>query len=188
MMPPLETARLFLKPLQLEDSEQVQPLFGVWDVVKYLTDSVAWPFPPGAAHAYYRDVALPAMQRGDEWHWTLRLKESPEQIIGSLALLRNEKNNRGFWLGVPWRRLGLMTEAVEATNDFWFGTLRFPLLRAPKASENVASVRISEKTGMHLESRHDQRFVCGTLPSETWVITREEWLQRKGMLYESKRT
>ncbi len=75
-----------------------------------------------------------------------------------------------------------MTEAVEAATDFWFVTLGMPLLRAPKATENAASVRISEKTGMRLESRQKQDFVCGTLPSETWVITREEWLRHKAML------
>jgi [ribosomal protein S5]-alanine N-acetyltransferase len=142
----LETARLILEPLQLEDAEQVQPLFATWDVVKYLTHTVPWPFPSDGAYAYYRDIALPAMERGDQWHWTLRLKETPGQIIGSVALLRSEKNNRGFWLGAPWRGRGLMTEAVEATTDFWFATLEMRLLRSPKASENTASVRISEKT------------------------------------------
>jgi [ribosomal protein S5]-alanine N-acetyltransferase len=179
MTPPLETPRLLLKPLQLEDAEQVQPLFGQWDVVKYLTDGVAWPFPDEGAHAYYRDFALPAIERGDEWHWTLRLKESPHQIIGSIALLRNEHNNRAFWMGIPWRERGLMTEAVETVTEFWFSTLGFELLRAPKASANLASVRISEKTGMRLESKREQGFVCGKLPSETWVITREEWIRRR---------
>jgi [ribosomal protein S5]-alanine N-acetyltransferase len=185
MTPTLETARLVLRPLQLEDAEQVQPLFATWEVVKYLSHRVPWPYPPDGAHAFYRDVALPAIQRGEEWHWTLRLKETPGQIIGSVTLLRNEKKNRGFWLGAPWRGHGLMTEAVEAATDFWFERLEMPLLRAFKASENAASVRISEKTGMRLESRQKHDFVCGALPSETWVITREEWLRRKAMLSRS---
>jgi ribosomal-protein-alanine N-acetyltransferase len=162
-------------PLQLEDAEQVQPLFAQWEVVKYLADRVVWPFPAEGVHTYYRDLALPAMERGDEWHWTLRLKEAPETIIGSISLLRNDRNNRGFWMGVPWRSRGLMTEAVETVTKFWFETLGFEVLRAPKASDNIASVRISAKTGMRLESTQEQNFVCGKLPTETWVITREEW-------------
>ena len=179
MTPTLETARLFLIPLRLQDAEQVQPLFGTWDVVQYLKDRVPWPYPVDAAYSYYRDVALPAIERGDEWHWTLRLKEAPEKIIGAVALHRHETNNRGFWMGVPWRRRGFMLEAVEAVTDFWFGSLGFKELRAPKASDNVASVRISEKTGMRLLSRHGQRFVSGILAAEIWAITREEWLRRK---------
>jgi RimJ/RimL family protein N-acetyltransferase len=38
-----------------------------------------------------------------------------------------------------------MTEACEAVTDFWFNTLQFPVLRAPKAVANIASCRISEK-------------------------------------------
>jgi len=164
-----------LKPLTVADAEQVQPLFAQWEVAQYLTDAVAWPFPVDGALAYYRDHAVPAMERGDGWHWTLRLKETPEQIIGSVALLRSETNNRGFWIGVPWRAHGLMTEAVEAATWYWFEVLGFEVLRAPKASANTASVRISERSGMRLESRHRQRFVSGTLDAEVWAITRDEW-------------
>ena len=78
MEPTLETARLCLVPLQLADAEQVQSLFGTWDVVQYLNDRVPWPYPAGGAYAYFRDVAMPAIERGDEWHWTLRLKENSE--------------------------------------------------------------------------------------------------------------
>ncbi len=179
MAPSLITARMMLEPLTLADSGQVQPLFAEWDVVRYLADAVAWPFPPDGAYIYYRDVALPAMERGDEWHWTLRLKEAPGTIIGAVGLLRSEKNNRGFWLGVPWRGRGLMTEAVEAVTDFWFEELGFDLLRAPKASANIGSVKISMRTGMRLESRQRQGFVSGEQEAETWVITRDEWRVHK---------
>ncbi len=165
--------------MQLEDAEQVQPLFAAWDVVQFLTAAVSWPFPENGVRTYYRDVALPAIERGDEWHWTLRLKDADYKIIGSVSLLRSALRNRGFWLAAPWRGQGLMTEVVEAITDFWFEGLRQPLLRAPKASKNAGSVRLSRRTGMRLESRGEQAFVSGVLPSETWVITRAEWLLHK---------
>ncbi|MGA7350150.1 MAG: GNAT family N-acetyltransferase [Acidobacteriaceae bacterium] len=84
MDPTLETARLLLRPLQLSDAEQVQILFPHWEVVQYLNAVVPWPYPPDGALTYYRDRALPAVERGDEWHWTLRLKENPGQIIGGI--------------------------------------------------------------------------------------------------------
>ena len=43
-----------------------------------------------------------------------------------------------------------MSEAVDAVTDYWFNTLGFPVLRAPKAVANAASRRISEKQGMRL--------------------------------------
>lgn len=95
----LETSRLRLRPLELADAEQTQILFPQWDIVRFLTKAVPWPYPPDGVLTYYRNIALPAMERGDAWHWTLRLKTSPNQLIGRISLLRSEEENRGFWLG-----------------------------------------------------------------------------------------
>jgi ribosomal-protein-alanine N-acetyltransferase len=179
MTPSLETPRLLLRPLELADAEQAQNLFSQWDVVRFLANRVPWPYPPDGAYAYYRDVALPAMQRGDQWHWTLRLKTAPDQLIGSIGLLKGEKENRGFWLGPQWQGLGLMTEACDAVTDYWFEVLKFPVLRVPKAIANTASRRISEKQGMRIVGTEDRDYVSGRLPSEVWEITAEEWRNRK---------
>ena len=36
-----------------------------------------------------------------------------------------------------------MTEAADAVTDYWFNTLKFPVLRVPKAAANIASRRVS---------------------------------------------
>lgn len=177
-MTALETSRLWLRPLELADAEQTQILFPQWDIVRFLTKRVPWPYPPDGALTYYRDIALPAMERGDAWHWTLRLKTSPDHLIGSISLMRSKEENRGFWLGLPWQRQGLMTEACGAVTDFWFNTLKFPVLRAPKASANVASRRISERSGMRIATREERDYVSGRLPTEIWEITATEWNAR----------
>lgn len=183
MTNPLETERLILRPLRLEDAARTQELFPRWEIVKYLNAIVPWPYPEGGALAFYRDVALPAMERGQSWHWTLRLKESPEEHIGSIGLMRAANNNRGFWLGLEWHGRGLMTEAVAAANDYWFDVLGFSVLRAPKAVENVASRRISEKTGMRMVETEMRDYVSGRLLSEIWEITAEEWREWKAKKY-----
>jgi RimJ/RimL family protein N-acetyltransferase len=90
------------------------------------------------------------MARGEEWHWTLRLRAEPRRIIGQVSLMTEENNNRGFWLGLPWQGKGIMSEAVEVVTDYWFNSLGFSLMRAPKAVANLASRRISERNGMHI--------------------------------------
>jgi RimJ/RimL family protein N-acetyltransferase len=175
MTPALKTERLLLLPLTLEDAAQVQPLFEQWEIVRHLNSKVPWPFPPEGVLAYYRESALPAIDRGEEWHWTLRLRSAPDQIIGSIGLFQGESNNRGFWLGSAWQGRGLMTEAVIAINDYWFEVLGFPVLRAPKAIVNTPSRRISEHTGMRVVATGDAEYVSGTLPTETWEITAAEW-------------
>jgi RimJ/RimL family protein N-acetyltransferase len=179
MTPQLETRRLNLRPLELDDARQAQVLFPQWEVVRYLASFVPWPYPEDAALVYYRDRALPAMARGEEWHWSLRLKEAPDQLIGCISLMRHENKNRGFWLGLPWHGQGLMTEAVEVVTDYWFDTLGFPVMRVPKAIANTASRRISEKTGMRVVAVEERDYVSGRLLSEIWEITAEEWRARR---------
>lgn len=181
MTPALETPRLLLRPLAIEDAEPIQAVFPQWEIVRYLNAIVPWPFPEGAALAHIRDQALPAMERGEEWHWTLRLKAAPDRIIGRIHLSRSEGNNRGFWILPECRGQGLMTEAVVAVTDYWFDVLGFPVLRAPKAAANVGSRRISEKTGMRRVGIIEGNYVCGRLPGEVWEVTAEEWRKfRKG--------
>jgi ribosomal-protein-alanine N-acetyltransferase len=175
MTPPLETRRLLLRPLELADAAQVQILFPHWEIVRYLAGPVPWPYPPDGAYRFYRDVALPAAERGEQWHWTLRLKELPEQIIGSISLARSPDTNRGFWIGLPWQGRGLMTEAAEAVTDYWFHVLRFPVLRVPKAASNAASRRISDKNGMRVIATEMREYVSGPALAEIWEITAEEW-------------
>ena len=168
MTPILETQRLLLRPLTLQDAEPIQVLFPQWEIVRYLNAIVPWPFPEGGALAHIRDHAQPAMERGDEWHWTLRPK-------GRIHLARGEHNNRGFWILPQWQGQGLMTEAVIAVTDYWFDVLKFPVLRAPKAIANIGSRRISEKTGMRLVGVIEGDYVSGRLPGEIWEVAAEEW-------------
>lgn len=175
MIPTLETSRLLLRPLELADAEQIQMQFPRWEIVRYMTTRVPWPYPPDGAIHFVRDITLPAIERGEEWLWTLRLKTDPATLIGLISLTTKEGDNRGFWIGVPWQGCGLMTEAAEAATDYWFHTLKFPVLRTSKAAANVASRRISEKQGMRLVATEERDYVCGRLPAEIWEITAEEW-------------
>jgi ribosomal-protein-alanine N-acetyltransferase len=179
MVPELTTKRLILCPLQLEDAAQTQLLFPHWEIVQHLNARVPWPYPPDGAFAYYRDVILPAVERNEEWHWTLRLQRDPALHIGSICLNRMSEENRGFWLGQAWQRQGLMREAVEAVTDYWFEVLGMPVLRTKKAVANLPSRKLSASLGMRLIGLEEYEFVAGRLPAEIWEITREEWDQFK---------
>ncbi|PKH12669.1 GNAT family N-acetyltransferase [Pseudomonas fluorescens] len=177
MQPTLLTERLILRPLVLGDAEAIQQQFAHWEVVRYLNAMVPWPYPADGARRYLEELALPAMARGEEWHWSICLKSAPEQLIGNINLTDEQDDNRGFWLGPQWQGQGFMSEASAAVTDYWFGVLERPLLRAPKAAPNLGSRRISERTGMRLIRTDEGEFVAGTLPREIWEMTREEWLK-----------
>jgi hypothetical protein len=104
MTPTLETPRLWLRPLELADAEQCQVLFPQWEIVRYLRNGFPWPLPPDASFRNIHDDVLPAVERGEEWHWSLRLKTAPDQLIGRISLHKGNDNNRGFWLGLAAAR------------------------------------------------------------------------------------
>jgi [ribosomal protein S5]-alanine N-acetyltransferase len=183
MTPCLETPRLWLHPLELADAAEVQAVFPHWEIVRYLTNIVPWPYPDDGAYQYYKNVAIPAVERGDAWHWILRLKSPPHHLIGGISLSKGVYDNRGFWLGLPWQKQGLMTEACEVTGDYWFDTLEFPVLRVHKAVANTASRRLSEKQGMRVVGIEERDFVSGRRPAELWEITADEWHARRQRLY-----
>lgn len=179
MQPTLFTERLILRPLTLDDADGIQQQFAHWDVVRYLNALVPWPYPADGARTYLEQIALPAMARGEEWHWSIRLKEAPGQLIGNVSLMDEHDNNRGFWLGPQWQGQGLMTEASAAVTDYWFGVLKRAVMRVPKAAPNLGSRRISERTGMRLIRTDHGEFVEGIFPRDIWEMTREEWLESK---------
>lgn len=179
--PQLDTARLILKPLASPDAVQIQHSFPRWEIVRYLVDTVPWPYPPGAAQHYVDNIALAASARGEGWFWTLRRKAAPETLIGVICLMDTVDNNRGFWLVPEWQGQGLMSEACAAVNDFWFEHLDRTVLRAPKAAVNLKSVNISQRGGMRLIRMQKGRYVCGELETELWEMTRDEWRHRKNI-------
>ena len=170
-----KTERLILRPISVGDAAQIQELFPHWEIVRYLRNVIPWPYPADGALQFIRDFTLPAIARGDEWIWTLRLKSEPERVIGVINLRRGPHDNRGFWLGLAWQGKGLMSEACVWANDFWFEALGFAVLRVAKARDNITSRRISERQGMRLIGVEERDYVCGRLPSEIWEITAEGW-------------
>jgi len=163
-IPTLNTPRLILQPLELNDAEQLQSIFPHWEI---------------GALTYIRDKALPAMEQGIEWNWSIRPKSEPRRLIGVVSLMDQPDNNRGFWLDPVWQGNGLMMEACIAVTDYWFDVLKRPVLRAPKAVANVRSRRLSERTGMRLIKTVEYDYVSGRLPCDVWEITREEWQEAR---------
>jgi ribosomal-protein-alanine N-acetyltransferase len=173
--PTLHTERLELRPVELADHRAVQQKFPKWEIVKLLAAGVPWPYPSDGALSFIRDSTLPAVERGEEWAWTIRRSAEPAQLIGCISLFAKEGENRGYWLDPGWQGQGLMLEACQATCGFWFDQLGQSVLREYKAVENEASCRLSERQHMRVIWRGERNFVAGRLPAETWELTDDEW-------------
>ena len=180
MTPTIETDRLHLRALRLDDARATQLLFPHWEIVRYLNARLPWPYPADGAESFYRDVALPSVARGEEWIWAIEEKGGPDHLIGTISLRSRGEESRGFWLGQAWQGRGLMTEASDAVTDYWFNVLDKELLRVAKAIGNTTSRRVSEKQGMRLVGVVERNYVSGSLATELWEISRSEWNERWG--------
>jgi ribosomal-protein-alanine N-acetyltransferase len=178
-IPTLHTPRLILRPIELADAVAIQAVFPQWEIVKYLSNLVPWPYPADGALRHLQDLVLPSMQKGTQWNWSIRRIEAPDELIGTIGLMASPGNNRGFWLSPQWQGKGLMSEASFAVTDYWFGVLNKPVMQVPKARDNTASRRISERQGMRVVAEDVRDHVAGKLVSEVWEITREEWDAQK---------
>jgi [ribosomal protein S5]-alanine N-acetyltransferase len=167
--------------LSRQDVPTIQRRFPKWEVVRYLAARVPWPYPSDGA-ATHVAKCLEEMAQREKWHWAICLKQDPAELIGAIDLWPDDgksRDQRGFWLDPEFQGQGLMTEAAERVTEFAFVELGWPHLWLSNAEANVASGRIKEKQGAHLQDRLPFPFVCGEAMRLVWLLRREEWLKRR---------
>jgi len=179
--PTLETPRLVLRPLSLDDAPAIQKYFNNWNIIQHLNAGIPWPYPDDGAESFIRSC-LPKLETGEVYMWVLVPKTEPREAIGLIdfGVTRNHHHgNRGFWLAEPFWGQGLMTEAVAATNDFIFGVLKLEKYTVCNAVVNKGSRRIKEKTGARFIGYGELAHHSGETEIEIWDVTREAWLAAK---------
>lgn len=148
----LETERLRLRPLTLDDVDELQRLWAEPGVRRYLWDDEV--LPRGRVRAVV-EQSVASFESEGFGLWAVRAREA-EALIGFC----------GFWFfhdpprlelvyGIApslWNR-GLATEAARAVLGYGFGQLSFARIEASTDAANVASARVLERAGMSLRER-----------------------------------
>jgi [ribosomal protein S5]-alanine N-acetyltransferase len=183
--PVLESARLVLRPLRLEDAPTVQRRFAQWEVVRHLSAAnVPWPYPADSALTHLTNDALPKLARRECFIWALTLKDGADELIGVIHLSPDDgksREMRGFWLDPAYWGQGLMTEAAERVSEYAFVELGWPVLWLRNGEQNQPSHRVKEKQGAVIVDRVPATFVGGEGFSIIWRLDRDAWLARKGL-------
>lgn len=180
MTPPLETERLRLWPLDMDDAPAIQRRFPRWEVVRHMGMQIPWPYPDDGAETACR-MFTDEMARGLKHHWSLRLKSDPDTLIGVISLWRREgeRDNRGFWLDPDHWGRGLMTEAADRVTDYAFRDLGWPELWFTNSQANVRSARVKERQGATLAYSEPATYVGGPGVRQVWVLKASDWLARR---------
>lgn len=175
--PLLETERLLLRPITVEDSPAIQKYFNDWEIIKNLAAVIPWPYPDDGAYDFIKNTCLPEIERGNFKVWVIVPKAGPDEAIGVVHYRADGGNdgNRGFWLAREFQKRGYMTEAITAMQDYLFFDLKVDKIIVCNSIKNPQSRRIKEKTGAvflgHCEIMHHS----GDSLSEKWEVRCENW-------------
>jgi RimJ/RimL family protein N-acetyltransferase len=160
----LETERLLLRRLELEDAHRVEELASDYELAK-TTLTVPHPYPTGSAADFIRNM-WEAEEKGLV-AFAIVEKES-DSLIGIINIkqtLPYKRGELGYWVGRPYWGKGYGTEAAREVVAYGFEELGLNKVFAGAFADNPGSWRIMEKVGMKHEgtwrqhAMRDGRFV-----------------------------
>jgi ribosomal-protein-alanine N-acetyltransferase len=176
--PILETSRLLLRPLALEDAPAVQWLAGRREIAD-TTLSIPHPYSEPQAGQWIL-ATWELFAKGKGMVFALQLKPTG-QLIGTLGLRNIDREHllaeMGFWVGVEYWGQGYAAEAGRAVRDFGFTQLGLNRIYATHMVRNPASGRVLAKIGMRTEGVLRQRVRKWGIFEDLvmMAVLRDEW-------------
>ena len=156
-LPTLETERLILRKMVLNDAEAVFAYasnsevsrYTLWETHRSIEDSRA-----------FLEFATQKYENGGEPDWGIVYRGNG-CLVGACGLVNWEAEHAraevGFVLSREYWGRGLMSEAVRAILRFGFERMNLNRIEARCIAENAASARVMEKAGMVYEGTLRQR-------------------------------
>ncbi len=143
----IETKRLVLRPIDLNDASTVQKFAGNYTVSK-MTMNIPHSYEDGMAEAWIE--TQDKRWEEDELINFAIINKHNNQLMGVVGLVeRVEKTGGiGYWIGEPFWGNGYCTEATKAFIDFCFKHLNIEKLEAEHLVTNPASGSVMKKSGM----------------------------------------
>jgi ribosomal-protein-alanine N-acetyltransferase len=157
--PLLETDRLLLRQLTVDDSDQLFILRSDARVLQYLGKE------PAKTVKEVEEFILKinaSVESGESILWAITLKGDPSKVIGTICLWNIIKEHFRAEIGYVlhpghWRK-GFMKEAIEKVMEYGFTIMNLHSIEARLSSKNSASVGILEATGFVREGYFKEDF------------------------------
>lgn len=158
-VPQLETGRLLIRKLRLDDAPAMLAMLSDPETVRYWGRPVMTELQQ--AEQYTREN-LRWMEDGHCLYWGIEDKSSG-QMIGTCTLFKLDINNRrgeiGYLLNRAYWHRGLMSEALRSVIDYAFDELGLHRLEADTDPENAASIHLLENFGFQREGLFRDRWL-----------------------------
>lgn len=180
----ITTKRLVLRRSKLEDADA---MFRNWcsddEVTRYLT------WPSHASVDETREVLASWVQDYENasfYQWAIELRNLGEPI-GSISCVELDEDlssiEVGYCIGTRWWHQGIMTEALAAVIDFFFGTVQAHRVWLEHDVNNPRSGSVMQACGLTYEGtlRQADRNNQGIVDTCIYSILEDEW-KRAGVL------
>lgn len=182
--PNLHSKRLFLRPFELSDGDDLRRLAGDRAIAD-TTLQIPHPYKVGMAEEWIL-TQRPRFEAGEQVVFAVLLRESG-QLIGAMGLVIENKFRRaelGYWIGRPYWGNGYCTEAGRAILQYGFQSLNLNRIHAYHFKRNPASGRVMQKLGMRHEGSAPQHVMkWGVFEDiELYGILRSGWRNTRRIL------
>ncbi len=158
IFPILQTTRLVLRQLRLQDADAVLHIRGDFEVTRYNIGSAyqsreqAQNLIEGITDGYNQHLEV-------RWGITLREDDSVIGMVGYNYWVRHDhRASVGYDLAREFWGLGIMTEALRAVIAFGFDQMALNRIEADADMRNPASARVLEKVGFSREGVQREQF------------------------------
>ena len=165
----LETERLILRPLTLEDVDDLAAIYADPDVMRFFDGVHSWE----TTRKRVEQIVAEYTRTGVDFMATIYKDNG--QFIGRCGLLWQviegvQEVEVAYMLAKPYWGRGLGTEAARAIKEHGFRDFDFPRLISLIHPDNAASIRVAEKNGMH----YDRDVAFDGHPCRLYLIDRDK--------------
>ncbi|MBU7555230.1 GNAT family N-acetyltransferase [Pediococcus ethanolidurans] len=168
----LETQRLLLRPVTVEDVEDMYEYASDPETVKYIY----------ARHKNLDDTRTQILNyfvKDPEGKWGIELKSS-HKLIGSIDFRLDAKDLKaeiGYAIGRNYWGNGFAPEAAKRLLKMGFNDLGLKRIDALHCSENLKSGRVMQKIGMQKEGllKNNTQLKGRTVDDILYAITDDQW-------------
>ena len=181
-LPTLETERLILRKMALDDAEDMFEYASDPEVAKY----TGWNTHQSVKETrFFLNTVVKRYKNREITDWGI-VHKGDAKFIGTCGFaechLSDSRAEIGYALSQKYWRQGYMSEAIAAVIDFGFRTMNLNRVEASCKVENIASSRVMEKVGMQFEGiLREHKFIKGQYwDLKIYSILRQEFFEKSG--------
>ncbi|MCB1692351.1 MAG: GNAT family N-acetyltransferase [Pseudomonadales bacterium] len=170
-LPALQTERLWLRGLALQDAADLHVAFGDAECMRW------WHRPPTRSLDETAGVVADMIER-DAGHWVFG-EQGSQEVLGHVGFVSGLARgaHAGFGYGMRrayWGR-GYAVEAARAALAFGFDETGIERAEFWIHAENLRSIRVAEKLGCLRRSEALLGYEIGPTPSVIYGLTAQQW-------------